>query len=175
MKSMKLPNRLQKGFSLVEIMLVLGLVAVFIGVVFMTYSKVKSNSDVNTEVQNITAIQGGIHRLYASQSNFTGLSNAVIIAANIPANTTFTPGSTTITNRWGGSVVAAPSAAPATTYTITTDTVPQTECTDLASELAGNFRQVSINGTVVKDMVAGPVVIDIASTISFTTVPLMDT
>ena len=72
-----------KGFSLIEVLLVLGFAAVLIAGAFLAYSSVKSSSQVNRTAQNVSMVAAGIKALYANSPDYEGLSNELVINANI--------------------------------------------------------------------------------------------
>ena len=78
---MKLNDK--KGFSLIEVLLVLGFAAVLIAGAFLAYSSVKSSSQVNRTAQNVSMVAAGIKALYANSPDYEGLSNKLVIDANI--------------------------------------------------------------------------------------------
>ncbi|HAH2526726.1 TPA: prepilin-type N-terminal cleavage/methylation domain-containing protein [Escherichia coli] len=139
----------KKGFSLLELLLVLGIIAALVVAAFIVYPKVQASQRAQAESNNIAAIQAGVKALYTSASSFTGLTNSVAVQAKIfPDNMLSGSGSSAKPiNAFKGNVVVAsansgPSAAQGSSFTITYSNVPAAECTKIITAVAGNFYAV---------------------------------
>lgn len=148
-------NRKAKGFSLLEIILVLAVAAGFIIGVFMLLSKTQAGSRADTESKNLSTIVAGVKSLYTSSSTYTGLTNTVAANAKIFPDTMLNGSSVDPLNAWKGSVTLAaaatgPSATAGSSFTITDTAVPANECTKIVSGMAGSFYIVQVGSTVVK-------------------------
>ena len=73
----------KKGFSLVEVLLVLGFAAVLIAGAFLAYGHIKSKSIVQEELRNAQVLEAGIRGLYANKADYAGINNQIIINAGI--------------------------------------------------------------------------------------------
>ena len=141
MKSFK---RKSAGFSLIELLLVIGFIAAALVLAFVTYPKVQATNRANTESQHITVLSAGIKNLYSTAKSFHNLSNKVLIDSKIvPDDLTVT--GTDINNIWAGKIIVAEDTTPLR-YTITYDTVPSSECNKLSTSVATNFLALSVNG-----------------------------
>ena len=80
-------NKQSKGFTLVEILLVVGFIALAGVGIYATYNKVQVSNQANVESRNIDTIRAGIKGLYGSKSAYTGLTNTVINQAKITPRT----------------------------------------------------------------------------------------
>ena len=141
----------KKGFSLLELLLVLGIIAALVVAAFIVYPKVQASQRAQAESNNIAAIQAGVKALYASTSSFTGLTNSVAVQAKIfPDNMLSGSGSSAKPiNAFKGDVVVAsattgPSGAQGSSFTITYSNVPAAECTKIITAAAGNFYKVGV-------------------------------
>lgn len=146
----------QKGFSLIEMLLVLGVLAVLLIAAFVVYPKVRDASIVNTEVSNIRAIQAATRNLYINKGFYTGLDVNVANQARIfPESmnggkyTTNTP----IKSSWGGEVILWPRPNVLTptgntgfhyTFGISYQYVPPSICPSLISGIAGDARSIIV-------------------------------
>jgi prepilin-type N-terminal cleavage/methylation domain-containing protein len=68
----------KKGFSLLELLLVLGIIAALVVAAFIVYPKVQASQRAQAESNNIATIQAGVKALYTSASSFTGLTNLLL-------------------------------------------------------------------------------------------------
>lgn len=140
-------NMMKKGFSLIEILLVVGFIAAAVAVVFIAYPKLQSSARANTEVQNTATISGGVKTLYASQSSYVGLSTAQLISARVvPDNMV---NGTTLNNQFGGAVTITPTSIGAAAglnnaFTVEYSNVPSEDCVKFASQAAPNFTRVHV-------------------------------
>lgn len=80
---MKNKLKIKNGFSLIEMLLVLGVLAVLLIAAFVVYPKVRANVIAEKEVKNIAMIQAGISNLYKGQSSFQSLNNTLLVNAKI--------------------------------------------------------------------------------------------
>lgn len=169
-KTVLIKNRKsKKGFSLLELLLVLGIVAALVVAAFIVYPKVQASQRSQAESNNIATIQAGVKALYTSASSFTGLSNTVAVQAKIfPDNMLSGSGSAAKPiNAFKGDVTLAvastgPSKAPGSSFTITYSNVPAAECTKIVTAAAGNFYEVGV-GTAGNVKAAGDV-LDVGKT-----------
>ena len=139
-------KRQQRGFSLVELMIVLGISAVLILGVYSLYTSIDSSQETQTEAQNIQAIATKIKSIYAGRNTYTGLATANIVTANgFPMNML---DGTTPYNAWGGAVTTTINATAG--FDITYPDVPAANCQELVNAVANMFRNITIGATAVK-------------------------
>lgn len=159
----------KKGFSLLELLLVLGIIAALVVAAFIVYPKVQASQRAQAESNNIATIQAGVKALYTSASNFDKLTTSVAVKAKIfPDNMLVGSGTAAKpVNAFKGDVVVAsastgPSAAQGSSFTITYKNVPAAECTKIITAAAGNFYTAGV-GTAGNVKAAGEV-LDVAKT-----------
>lgn len=154
-----------KGFSLIEILLVIGFIAVAIAAVFVVYPKVKASSNASTEITNIATITSGLQGTFASSNNYNGLTTATAIQSQVVPSSMIQ--GTNVFSSFG------------TNYTISTATVggvadhsmrfsvsiPKEACPKFLNAAAA-YDQVGYwaTPTFVKDKYTGDVAITIAET-----------
>lgn len=150
----------KKGFSLLELLLVLGIIAALVVAAFIVYPKVQASQRAEAESSNIAAIQAGVKSLYAASPSYTGLTTQVGVQANVfPDNMLSGSGSdATPINVFKGEVTLAaaatgPSKTAGSSFTITYNSVPANECAKIVSSIGPNFDSVTVGsgGTVVKE------------------------
>ncbi len=135
-----------KGFSLIELLLVIGFIAGALVLAFITYPKVQATSRANTTSQQMTLITAGVKNLYATAKNFGSLNLTVMENAKLLPDDMARVGGSTITslsNVWGGDLLLAPTNSNRH-FTITLTSVPQAECVKLATGIATNFIKLGI-------------------------------
>ena len=87
----------RKGFSLLELLLVLGIIAALIVAAFIVYPKVRTSQIVDAESKNIATIRGGLLSLYSATTDITTVNNTVGINAQIfPDNMLVKSGSSVV-------------------------------------------------------------------------------
>jgi prepilin-type N-terminal cleavage/methylation domain-containing protein len=142
-----------QGFSLLELLLVLGVIAALAIAAFIVFPSVQAGNQANTETANLNTIQAGLKGLYTN-GRFTGLNNTSAITARVvPANMVandFT-GATPPTNIWGGAVTVAEASTGDTHFEIVYGDVTQAACVKLVPALVSNFEAVETQVAVVAD------------------------
>lgn len=145
---MKSIQRNQGGFSLVEILLVLGIIAILAIAAFIIFPQVQASNRANAEQSNITTITAGIKNLYGATRNYTGVGNPVVNQARIfPAsmNGGSFASDAPITSSWSGAVTVAPgTGAPPRQFTITYADMPSEVCTRLVPGMLQNFVSIAV-------------------------------
>ncbi|ENN9152056.1 TPA: prepilin-type N-terminal cleavage/methylation domain-containing protein [Escherichia coli] len=165
---LKNKRKSKKGFSLLELLLVLGIIAALVVAAFIVYPKVQASQRAQAESNNIATIQAGVKALYTSASSFTGLTNTVAVQAKIFPDNMLSGSGTTAKpiNAFKGNVTLAaaatgPSSAAGSSFTITYDNEPAAECVKIATAAAGNFYITTVGTKVVK---AAGGTLDVAAT-----------
>lgn len=150
MKSLNFNRNTAKGFSLIELLLVLGVLAILLVAAFVVYPQVRDRNQANAEVSNLTTIKANINNLYASRGgNYADLNNTIAVQARaFPQNMVVgaATASDAVQAAWGG-VVTVNEGATAREFTITYNEVPAGVCLGLVSGAAGNFSQVLVGST----------------------------
>lgn len=161
----------KKGFSLLELLLVLGIIAALVVAAFIVYPKVQASQRAQAESNNIATIQAGVKALYTSASSFDKLTNTVAVQAKIfPDNMLSGSGNNaTPINAFKGAVTVAsadtgPSKATGSSFTIKYENVPASECTKIVTAAAGNFYQVGVGASAVDNVKAAGATLDVAAT-----------
>lgn len=134
----------EKGFSLLELLLVMGVIAAMIIAAFIIHPKVMTHTRVNNELRNISTILNGIKALYSGSPDLTGFSNSVASKAKIlPENMLVKGSANTFKNSWQGSfymtlnsnIKAANGNIIWNAVAISTGGIPSSDCLRLSNEL----------------------------------------
>ena len=153
---MKSTHRNHGGFTLVEILLVLGIIAILAIAAFIIFPQVQASSRANSEAANINATSAGIKNLFASTRDYSPLTNGIANQAHIftsamnGGNWTATAA---ITSSWGGTIAVSganilgvpQSTAGTTYYAIAYTAVPPDVCTKLVPGLLQNYAAVYVS------------------------------
>lgn len=138
-----------KGFSLVEILLTLGVIALLAVAAFVIYPQVRLSQQVNAEVHNLAAIHSGLNSLYSTVNhNYSSLTLDVARKAGIFPKTMVN--GNTVTNAWGGSIVLGPSVNPYSgisanhTYVIRYRKVPADACAAFVTRAASYYVAIGV-------------------------------
>lgn len=134
-----------RGFSLIEILLVIGLVGALSGGAFLLYQRVQGAQNVSDTVERVVVITGNLRQFFGDGS-FSGLTRATAISAGAVAEAD-------MSSPWGPIDVSADSGG--NTFRIDISNVPQDECQDLLPALEMNAGQLRVGSTVVKDNANG--------------------
>lgn len=146
-----------KGFSMIELLLVLGLISVFVAVAFFVYPQVRDNNYTNTERQRLLKAVAVIQNLHFSTGHYDGLTtdSANQAAAFVrEANEGSRAPGTTIHNIWGGTIEVGP-ASNNKFMEITYTQVSVEGCLKFSTGLNHSFQSVSVNGVPVWNAAIG--------------------
>lgn len=138
------------GFSLIELLLVIGFIAGALVLAFVTYPKVQATNRANIEAQHITILAAGIKGLYSTAQSFATLTNGVLLNAKVVPDDLTTDGVSSITNNWGGAITITPDTDKSR-YLIVYNAVPRSECVKLSTSVAVNFLKLDVGTTAVVD------------------------
>ena len=154
-----------QGFSLIELLLVLAIIAALAVAAFVIYPRVQAGRAATYEAQVLSSVQASIKGLFQN-GNYFALDNAVAINAKLIPESMVD--GTDIINQFAGVVTLAPAAdslgaAPAGTatrapfYSITYADVPPEVCMKVGSSASSNFAGLTIGTTVVKSSGTGAI------------------
>ena len=148
-------KKASKGFTLVEILLVVGFIALAGIGIYTIYAKVQISNQANQESRNLDTLRAGIKSLYASRPNFTGVSNLVSNNARVTPDNMRTSVDTEIVNSFGGTVTVEPVKLGTGSNNdngvrIIYEAVPSAVCSKLVASAGVQFNSVSVDETEVK-------------------------
>jgi len=140
----------QRGFTLLEILLALAVVAVLSFVVFRAFNSANGSAQVNSAVSDVGTIQANLKNTFPN-SNYKGLLTTVANQAHVFPNdmnaNNFTATYTNITNQWNGSVSLVATGSRANEYTLSYNGVPAAVCAQFVGQVAQNAINVTVGAT----------------------------
>lgn len=164
MKFLKRNNK--KGFTLVEILLVVGFIALAGIGIYTVYAKVQMSNAALSEGKNLDTIRAGVKNLYGGSQNYTGLNNTVLNDSRITPDSMrpipYAAGVGTITNSFGGTVVVVPVALAGGTdngFSATFNNVPGAVCARLVTGAGTGWDQIRVGATSVKAFGTGQITV----------------
>lgn len=139
----------ESGFSLLELLLVVGVGALLLLAGIATYRLVTGGANVNEGKRLLTTVKEKVQRAYQDQRTYAGLATGTAINLGaIPAQYQVT--AATAENPWGGALTVAVNAANNTRFDITMATVPRAACIELFTTYNANdpdLISVTVAGT----------------------------
>ncbi|EMY6875388.1 prepilin-type N-terminal cleavage/methylation domain-containing protein [Escherichia coli] len=141
----------KKGFSLLELLLVLGVIAALVVSAFIVYPKVRDARYVDIEAKHIGQIYASVKTVYTGQPNYSGLSTtAVAMPAQFFPDDMISEKTTWAISSWGGYVVVdsnnvSPSGGTASSFTISYSDVPESVCVRLISAVESSFYNIYLS------------------------------
>lgn len=150
----------RKGFSLLELMLVLAIVAALAATAFYTYQKVYDNYKINTAVKQIITLNTVITQAYAGRGNYEGLSPSSI-SASVPSDMPFDSSSSGFMNTYNFSVGVSASWMTASKANSSgfyiSYYVKKEDCFQIVKRLVPAFNYILINSTTAVDNLTGKI------------------
>lgn len=130
----------KKGYSLLEVLIVIGIIAGIIVSIFYFYPKLKNSNTINIEVSNMNTILSGIYGIY-NGNNYNGLNNKILIEAKIVPNTMVSNTPYKIINSWKGEVILSTYTTDAKNSLLSMKymNIPQDQCALFISSVEKNF------------------------------------
>lgn len=100
-------KKIKNGFTLVEVLIVLGIASVIVAGVYITYSIVRSGNQANEEVRNMIVLRENIKKMFSMQGTYSGLNTALVAKSGFVPSNIKTDG-TNLSNVWGNNYTISP-------------------------------------------------------------------
>lgn len=147
----------QGGFSLVELAIAMGLIALFIGGIMVWRGQISNANKLNELSQSVTYMVSGIQRLYngayGSGSITAAVANSGVVKAPMVAT------ATTISDEKGSSVTVT---GATNTFVVQFSAATADRCKEVTSLFINTAPKVEVASTVVKNTLTSDVAADIA-------------
>ena len=75
---MKKHIQFKKAFTLIEVLIVLGIAAIVAAAAYFTYNAVRTTNQANEEIRRLAILRDGIRNTYASQRDYQGLTTTTV-------------------------------------------------------------------------------------------------
>ena len=148
----QMSKSLQRGFSMIELMLALVVIGVLAGSIFYIYNSLTASAKTENEISGINGMAANIRRAWKSSSDFSALSTSTMITRKAVPEKMIN--GTKLMNTWSGDVTVTPSGpdggAGTNAWKITYNLVPVEACLDLVSGVQTAFSAIKVGGTAVK-------------------------
>lgn len=153
---MILTTKTQKGFSLLELLLVVAVGAILILAGLAIYRNITQNTSVNEGSRLVNVIKQESQRIFQGEPTYTGLTNTVLTNANvIPAK--YTTGSGNINSPFNSTVTVNVNGTNVDEFDVLVAAVPQEACLKLGVEYTTNDADF-VNLTIGSTTIATPTV-----------------
>lgn len=139
-------DKQSKGYTLLEIMLVLGVITAFSVAGIATYANLHARGQVLQAVQSARDLSNNLMSTYGQSGSFSGLTTAGVAEHNEAPGLTVQ--GQTLLDPWGGQVTLE-SVNSNTQFAVTYTHVPREACANVASQLSKDFAEIQVNGTQV--------------------------
>lgn len=147
MKLFNLKNK-EKGFTLVELVLIVGIIALMTIGIYIKYRSISNNAKIQQQTQDLYALSNKINGAYQSSASLATLNNTTAIAGGlVPTELINSPN---IISRFGTTLTLAPSPVPiagVSGYSITINNITPKFCGSMGtSKYANEVDEVWISG-----------------------------
>lgn len=141
--------RRSRGFTLVELAIVLAIVIVVTAIVVPMYNRNVAKNNAKNEITELQQIVAETKAKYQSAPTFTGATLAALINLQVFPDYRVT-GAAAAVNAFGGAWALALNPPTNDQITLTSASYPRSACADIVTSAQTAFFAISINGTAVK-------------------------
>ena len=139
----KTKNNKNKGFSLLELMLVLGIIAALIVAAFMIFPKIENSRKATEEVKYIIMMKNSIVEMYSGKAEYDNSITDSRVMSNISPK-----GDKWNRTEWEGGFSVMPQMNNLG-FSIIVRSIPQDACIKIVNQLKEQFVRIAVNDTPV--------------------------
>lgn len=136
----------KKGFTLVEILLVVGFIALASIGIYAVYNKISTSYKGQRTFDQVKTLHSGISHLFANTNSYGSLSTNVLINGRIASNDMINTDTNTLVNPFGGAVTITVLGS-GESYAIILQAVPADACVKIGAAAAGSIFDFRVGGT----------------------------
>lgn len=146
------PSRRNRGFTIVELMIVLAVGVALISAAIALFSTIRANMRANNHKSDLVQIISKAQSVFGASNLYGDVTTAIAVGANTFPDGARIPGTATAQNRYGGlwSVAPATLVSANDALALTDPNVHSPDCFNLVAAVAPMNRRVSVAGSVVK-------------------------
>lgn len=137
----------QKGFSLLEVLIVIGLVAILAVVTLNYYNKANAGANVQRVTTDLMAITSAVRDYAGHRPAYTSVTVENLIKTDKLASSLVNEDGDALVNQFGGDITVT---GAATTFDVAYTLVPTNECNSIVTAVAPNFNVIEVGTTTVK-------------------------
>lgn len=146
-----------KGFTLVEVILVIGLALIIIASVFLYYSKTELENKTKESINDLAFIKGAVDQLYYSQLDYKNINETQLINAGVIPQKMLKVNR--IMNPFGGVIqISGSGGSYYTRYNVFYSNIPSAACIKIASMINPSYWIIAVGTN--QDMKNDPAGID---------------
>lgn len=143
-------NIAQRGFTMVELSVVVAIGALILVIALAVVPAVLANNRANAEMQELPSILSNVQKAYANAPTYVGATLDAVIRLNaFPTERVTIPGAgaATATNRWGGTITLAVANLSATNdiVRLVYTNMSERECKGVIQGVAGLMRRIYVD------------------------------
>lgn len=144
----------QKGFSSVEMGLVLLVVALLVVAAVYMYRDNLRRTSVNNNMMHLTSISGALRSVYGQANQYANVTTAIAVSGAVVPKSLRNGTATTATNTFGGTIEIAPATLTSANdaIQITWPNVASDQCQDIVMGVVSEMRKVQVAGSDVKPL-----------------------
>ncbi len=136
----------KKGFTLVEILLVVGFIALASIGIYAVYNKINISHKAVRAFQQVNLLHRGISQLYGNSHSYGSLSTSVVMNGQLAPTDMINTDTNTLVNPFGGAVRTTVLNA-GESYAIILQAVPADACVKIGAAAAGSIFDFRVGGT----------------------------
>ncbi len=138
--------RNKKGFTLVEILLVVGFIALASIGIYAIYEKIYISHKAERTFQQVNLIYRGISQLYGNSISYSSLNTSVLISGQIATTDMINTETNSIVNPFGGLITISDLGA-GENYQIVFQGIPTDACVKIGAAAAASIFDFKVGGT----------------------------